>query len=146
MINPKELKIGNYVAYEATTHVITELHTDKVLHRWKNGGDGFYSPYSDLQSIPLTPELLEQMGFEDYGTKVNYPGETEHRFSLYNIIEGTSSVIVALVESGDYKGWEFRIDHDTVYTKELNYLHQLQNLFYSIAGYDLCLTPKPKEA
>jgi hypothetical protein len=136
------------VSYEATTHIIRELHADKVLHVWAGcTSDGYYSPYDALSPIPLSAELLTAMGFEDYGKHVAIPEirETAHRFCLYNVIDGSSSVFVVLVECGDYKEWVFRIDHDTVYTKELVYVHQLQNLFYSIAGYELTLqtTPQP---
>ena len=37
MINIRELRIGNYVMYEQTTHVVTGLQGGLVWSRWMNG-------------------------------------------------------------------------------------------------------------
>ena len=70
----EDLRIGNYVNYEQTTHTIAELHSDKVLHVWNgskdrhgSGWDGYYTNYDQIKPIELTDEEFISLGFVSLG-------------------------------------------------------------------------------
>jgi hypothetical protein len=144
-MNATELRIGNMVSYEATTHIIRELHTDKVLHVWAGcTSDGYYSPYDDMEPIPLSASILEQMGFtlsEDLGDIQYYQQQgARHGYGV----------------SKDHEEWAFykfrtntkeehEIDYLVYDEPHFLYVHQLQNLYHALTGYELTLqtTPQP---
>ncbi len=76
-----ELRIGNYVYYEHTTHIVSGIHGNKVYSWWVKDGEPIIeyeakdisgtqveNPYIDVISqyepIPLTEEWLIKLGFE----------------------------------------------------------------------------------
>ena len=90
-----------------------------------DGKKFFYKhAYSDLEGIPITKERLLKFGFEDFG---KMPA-----FELYRM---------------EIKNLALNIDNEgNVYTNELGielkYIHQLQNLYYSLTGEELSIKEK----
>lgn len=142
-----ELRLGNYIVMKGKDYnhdnifhdpdgdeiIKVDIHTLKgVLH-----GPEDYSP------IHITSEILERCDFENRGIKQTSEFTKETVFVLYNIIDGTSSFVVAFIEdsydSEIFTEWQARIDHDCIYTKELEYLHQLQNLYFALTGQELAI-------
>lgn len=120
MIQVNELRIGNYINYEQTTHVIAELHSDKVLHFWEQcTSDRYFSEYQSIKGIKLSKQWLLKLGFEldEEGTaffhqRTGFP--LTKQFTMY---------------AGSYIEWV-----------KIDYVHQLQNLHFALKGKELQLT------
>lgn len=123
MINANELRIGNMVNWcnplDNKNEIVAINNRDFDLIIEKNMGH-LYSP------IPLTPEVLEAAGFKnvqgDYWIIVN-----ELMISFDSVWWWTNS-------------WqadgEFGFDVLAPF-KEIQYLHQLQNLYWCLSGEEL---------
>ena len=124
-----DLRIGNYVYYEHTTHIVDGIYENKVYSWWvKNGepvieyemkdigGAMVKNPYRDVISqyepIQLTDEWLMKFGatYKSYGY-----GDDEWK-------------------SWNIDGEVFRQNGNGItYTSgdiDIDYVHELQNLFY----------------
>lgn len=65
-MDKRELKIGNYVECEKTTHIISELHRDRVIHYWTGSSeesDGYVTSYDYIFPIKVTDDILKKFGF-----------------------------------------------------------------------------------
>lgn len=126
-MTPQELRIGNRVNYEQTDHVIDQILSHTVIHRWLAGGAGpigaaFYTSYSDLTPIPLDKKELLRMGFIEL---------EENHFSL------------------SYQELLFDYEHDkltfsngywTMLSSNLmhiRFVHQFQNLYFALTGTEI---------
>lgn len=117
-MNSTELRIGNIVSYEATAHVIREIHGEKCLHTWnKSGGDRYYSTYEEIEGFPITPEWLERFGWTDSYSEV----------SGYYYDDGYLSTSIG--------------DSYKVNTKPLKFIHEIQNLYWCLCGKELEIKP-----
>jgi hypothetical protein len=120
-LKPQDLRIGNYINYEFTTHVVAELHEDKLIHHWRNSMvDGYVTKYYQILSIPLTHTELEKLGFEEkekgYFRDSNFfLAEIGEDFWLCELIEGNKVVRFAKVD----------------------FVHELQNMFYFFTKQEL---------
>ena len=115
MINPKELRLGNFIFWGLKPAFIQELPlSGPVLNV---DGNIITTVYEELAGIPLTQEIIEKNGFEPWSGMSLW-----HRdFSL---------------ERGN-KGWNMKQSSGRITKKELSYLHELQNLYFSITGEEL---------
>jgi len=109
MIKVNELRVGNY---------FNNIHGG--LGQIKNGEaidkSEWYKP------IPLTPELLITCGFEDFTHSQLPLWEMPNGFMIFeNIYEGGNGYSVQLMGKFDV---------------QLQYLHQLQNLYFALTGED----------
>jgi hypothetical protein len=126
MTKSNELRIGNWVLNYGQ-YVCVEA--DDIV-------DCHHQPES-YDPIPLTPEILEKAGFKkNYWNNSFYPG----RFSL------------SLFEMHNYKGDAF-FEYDSIdnilmllssdggdtstVIEKIQFLHQLQNLYFAITGEEL---------
>jgi hypothetical protein len=113
-----ELRIGNLINYEQTTHVITEISKTMIIHCWvKNKKDEYVSDFSEISPIPLTPEILEKCGFEKAND--NFGG---YLSPLYK---------VGRIRINDNE-W-----YNSCFYTTVKYLHQLQNLIHALTGTEL---------
>ena len=125
MIQSNELRIGNWVEWVFPNRnnqpnkfqfcEIESIRTSLV------GVLGSAYGYDQIQPIPLTPEILEKCGFEktnriDFGE----PNPCYTNFSLSLMIRHNSYFI-------DWMGGNI----------EVKYLHQLQNIYFSLTGEEL---------
>jgi hypothetical protein len=93
-----------------------------------NEGDVFEFKNEDIKPIPLTPEVLEKCGFEK---------DISSQFGGYliNICEWEKIRIV----HSKIIGWHYPLNG---YQKPIvNYLHQLQNLYFALTGEELIYKP-----
>ncbi|MBD9177599.1 MAG: hypothetical protein EGP82_00200 [Odoribacter splanchnicus] len=128
MINPKELRLGNYIYAE-----LVDCPRRIVISAISSGGVSEYgslaeptNPQStyerkwisidDLKPIPLTEEILLKSGFE------------KHKFGIVTYYHP----LFELDNNFRIKG----ID----YNRKIEYLHELQNIFYDLTGneIDIC--------
>lgn len=119
-LKPQDLRIGNYINYENTTHVVTELHEDKIIHHWiKHGGDGYVTRYNQILSIPLSIREIENLGFQE-------------DFERIRDMEGYYDNNGYFIEHDGDAFWFCRhLDEDDyVRLVPVDFVHELQNLYY----------------
>jgi hypothetical protein len=112
MVKENELRIGNWYKVDAT--VLTE-ESFAQFDDWQDAGHFLY----DCSPIPLTPEILEDCGFEEV-----YKSPFTHRFDFkknknfgagWNLVNG-----------------HFHIRYKGEYFTNIKHLHKLQNLFFAL--------------
>jgi hypothetical protein len=87
---------------------------------------------SEAYGVELTPEILEKAGFKE-DKEGSYLGSLEESYPLYY-----NGINIAIIH-GEYRLW-INIEEDMHYSFEwtvIKYLHQLQNLFFSLTGQEL---------
>lgn len=150
-MTPNELRIGNICKddeglFAKIAAIENKTKYDEVLcvfELWKESEwMGYWeNDFEKMQPIPLTFQILLNAGFEYKGHYGINDNEVEQRFMLHNVIDGTSSFLVVkyITFYGNQAAeeWIARIDNDDIWTKELKYLHQLQNLFFAINQQEL---------
>lgn len=85
----------------------------------------FFSHDGDLQGIPLTPEILEKCGF------VFKSGDSDNDWYFKNI----KHIVLSADESTGFN--TVFVSCGAYAITEITYLHQLQNLFFSLTGEEL---------
>jgi hypothetical protein len=132
MIDPKSLRIGNYIMNYSALSVVEGVYWDNPYqeHRAmvKNVERGNYAqPFAkDMSGITLTEEWLIRLGFSrlyNYG-----PIPQPVAFSLlgyFHIFENMNN-------------WSLMIVDKTI-KSDINYVHQLQNIFYVLTNEELII-------
>jgi hypothetical protein len=111
MLSATELRIGNYV-YD-TLGKVNQIDLEAITYIIKE-------PLNQVQPIPLTEEWLLKFGF--------YKNIDTELFEKDGF-QIDLSVIKCLFYLPEFGDWY----------KELEYVHQLQNLFYCLCGEELTL-------
>jgi hypothetical protein len=138
MIQNNELRIGNYIRYEGKGFfIVRRISHDDIEGVWVD--DGVISTDNDspeaFEPIPLTPELLEKVGFEEDTVWPDmYGGRRWERTVGDMAIELISITVTA---SGDTYSVQFWPMEEGMECKSL---HQLQNLFFALKGTELELS------
>jgi len=143
-----ELRIGNYLQDQnGNTLVVVHLSNESigatVVDRAKYPlPDGW-----QMQPIEINSYILENCGFELYD---NYTDDSfvDFIFESYRIWK--SKYIYIAIHNNQEGGYDLglsrqlqetiqidEIDSDSINITSLKYLHQLQNLYYSITGKEL---------
>ena len=66
MIDPKELRIGAHISINGERVSVEQIASDYIGLKHKEGDYSGYPPDRDrIEPIPITAELLHQIGFED---------------------------------------------------------------------------------
>lgn len=114
-MNCQELRVGNLVYGYGLKHIFT-ITPNHILGIWE--GDGSYEP------IELTPEILKMCGFKK-----------EHE---WGILKFNPSMAIRFYEF-NYAECDILQDYHFIGFKNshIRYLHQLQNLFFSLTNVEL---------
>ena len=118
-MNAQELRIYNYVRNSITGGEFA-VNADEIRRIYLNR-------YSVIEPIPLTEEWLLKFGFErhhsDYSNSVIYikdvPNNNEFKWGVYPLELGSGFIINK--------------------SKNLKYVHQLQNLYFALTGEELTI-------
>ena len=152
-----ELRIGNYVYYEHTTHVVSGVHGNIVYSWWvKDGkpvieyeakdssGTQVEAPYVDVVSqyepIPLTEEWLEKLGLikrnqtEELPEELQQPDIDEDGDIWYTWVKGVFNLEIQ--SNGEI--WFEVYSH----YKHIKWVHELQNLYFALTEEELTLQEK----
>lgn len=127
MIDAKELRIGNWVQiaqmWQGAGYDIyrqCDIDTINRISRDANNRNPFYDP------IPLTPEILEKCGFE---------------INSFGRLVISINPLFQIGESLEQPGSTMLYCHNRCVSNNIRYLHQLQNLFFALAGKELEIQP-----
>jgi hypothetical protein len=128
MITPQELRYGNKLLF------LNEIVTFKNIKEFREDGTFWIDVLEDFipqknfqfKPIPLTEEWLLKFGLEKIGIWT---------FSL-NLV-GNLDLIYYLGE----KGWSIGLKSYSDFSN-LKYVHQLQNLYFSLTGKELTINNK----
>ena len=115
-----ELRIGNLVIHEQTTHIIKNVLENTCVSDWVEAKevDNYTHNYNEIKPIPLTEEWLFKFGFKDNNFCYEFE---EHE--------------IKILEDGTYIYWV-----DSGYICSFKYVHQLQNLYFALTQKELrCL-------
>lgn len=119
MIQPNELRIGNYIACHYTS-LERQVNVDDFRLI-----DGYIRAYEYFQPIPLTEEWLLKLGWvwnEECNSYEKYPNG-DARMHLYESILGSYTMFNYVIGA--------------TIAERLNYVHQLQNLYFALTGEEL---------
>ena len=116
MIKPQELRIGNYV-FDIDGDVLQIGQILDIGVKFKN--TSLSSRYEKIQPIPLTEEILLKFGF--FKKLGNYELEN-FRFHISQPM--------------NFDGFVF-CEGYSVITDKIQFVHQLQNLFFALTGEEL---------
>jgi hypothetical protein len=138
-----ELRIGNWVTYnpesvDEGTEIIP-LNVEEILSGGVRLSDGFDNTYyfDEILPIPLSPELLEAIGFKKNNKRgtyvIEFTNSNDCRIILFIGIEKENA-------DKPFMFWGLQdVSFDSVVVEKIIYLHQLQNLFYSLTGEELSI-------
>ena len=117
-----ELRIGNLINYEQTTHVISSISENHVISYWvmKKREETWHDFLDDIKPIPLTEEWLEKSGKFDWSDD-------------YWILLIANLTEIELLYQGD----EFKVYMNDLPIQYIKYVHQLQNLYFALTGTEL---------
>jgi hypothetical protein len=122
MIPAKDLRIGNWVTVNnriTNIKTISEMLIEVV--------DSATTTHADqLTPLPITHELLEKAGFKQRGETALYD-----RIPLVGFTYYLETKRLLIHHPGNILGIWLHTD--------ISYLHQLQNFFYCLIGYDLAI-------
>lgn len=115
MIQINELRIGNLIQEGKVEQIDNSI--DEIYY----SGDGYYlSNYCcNLNAIPLTKEWLLKLGFFKYN----------NAYVLEKPKENTIDFSFSVWQDMTYNSSEFPV--------KLDYVHQLQNLYFALIGSEL---------
>lgn len=145
----KELRIGNWVRYNLYPndfYTIRAICEDRIhpIGLIEHGKNTIYSvsaeSVSELSPIPLNQEILEKAGF----TKESVSTHVYHLFNLttietlYTIGDVDDAVYFEIRTTTNDKDDTFAVNHSV--KANIKYVHELQNLFYSIENQELNIT------
>jgi hypothetical protein len=126
-----ELRIGNYVSYFGNSTVKIETIRKDVADYYliggiyRNGYTTFYNQIDVISPIPLTKEWLSEFGF----VGIDNPNGTP---SILYKIKG-HPLIEIIFTVFPVTRYNLRCESE----KEIQYVHQLQNLYFALTGEEL---------
>lgn len=124
-LTSKDLRIGNYINYESTTHVVSELHANKLIHHWLGYyNEGYVTSYNQILSIPISKKELEDLGFNE-----DRENENIYRFE-------TSSFYVEEL-NGDFYLCQDKPKGNKVSICSISLVHEFQNVFFDLTRIEL---------
>ena len=121
-ILPNELRVGNVLMYTGSDEGPMRCKIDAMdIFFCQNRNEEFNSIH---QRIPITEEILLEMGFQIHGRRIS-----KDWFYLWS---DNQKIVFALAEMQEETGAYLVI----------NFLHQLQNLYFALTGEELTINTK----
>lgn len=127
-MNVTELRLGNLVCIEDCPQricVVSGIADKKISLIFAGANVKTNVRPEQVQGIPITGELLEKLGFS-------------YLYSLWRKTERGRSMVVGIERTFvSIEAFEDRLNDSRCTCHGIKYLHQLQNLFFSIAKHEL---------
>lgn len=143
MIDAKELRIGNKIEHNGLYLTVYSVSANGEI--WTNGTTFPVKLPKLPNPIPLTPEILEKAGFKEYKDIKNnihakhgaayYINENDSLYVLTRMWHEQPNYSVRI----EYTDSPFPQDKDRqyVFAFDIEYLHQLQNLYHALTQTEL---------
>jgi len=143
MIDPKQLRIGNWVLVEIAKSLgetevkyrserVDSIFVDGINMEWDHEMSD-YTHAEKVRPILLTPEILEKCGFSDRGfTNVGF-------FKNYWLPNKWTICYCIKTTEIHTSGLYYAAHANDI---EVKYLHQLQNLYFALTGTELNYSPE----
>jgi hypothetical protein len=126
-LRPQDLRIGNYINYENTTHIVTELHQEKLIHNWINyAGDAYVTKYTQILSIPLSVKEIENLGFQEDFDRIKHVDGYFDNQGHFIEVDGDAFWLCRHNDENDY-----------VRIAPMDFVHELQNLYFDLTKNEL---------
>ena len=127
-----ELRIGNWFKEDILEQTFAQITAEQILDFYDDPLDDFYKP------IPLTEEWLLKLRFD----KLREYNDGENIIIEYgkSIIVGDNSHIEKLVITFPFNHCEigsYRSEDAYILNTTINYVHQLQNLYFALTREEL---------
>jgi|ERR1035437_2221518 hypothetical protein len=136
-----ELRVGNLINHGDKTIVVEDIckvGVNAEIDSYGHCDQIYYILWKDLNPIPLTHEWLIKLGFHDNDYKTGYIGiDVCHTDFVLTKPENEDAS-----HAGFYR-WVY-IQGKVHLLKRIQYVHDLQNLFYAITGEELKLKNNEK--
>lgn len=132
MIDVKELRVGNVIAYANNGHWVDDVVGKPVIV----GLEIIEAVYYRTQNycpIPLTIKLLEKCGFVKYDGASYWRGLSQG-YEFYHQNDGFP---IVYQDGAFYKYFDCEDDMFSWTGRPLNSLHDLQNLYFCLIGKEL---------
>lgn len=138
MLQPEQLRIGNWILEDSTIYTYGTSKTERPidLSDFQVEDDYWYDHWDMIKPIPLNEDWLRNFKFADGNEFENTRGRwTKKKFAIMKTdwAEEESTWNLISTPNGDLTYWRHgKIPH-------IQYVHQLQNLFYALIGEELTL-------
>lgn len=132
-IKSNELRIGNYVSHFGFEHQIEAIHSKSLLgdkHRHIVTKNDLETFLLNLKPITLNESWFLKFGFEKIESHKYSEEMWEHESALFEIHKFENCYRVAVRGIEECSGW-------THYISDFKYVHQLQNIVYSLTNKEL---------
>lgn len=129
MIDPTELRIGNYILYKSGVRILPVTCTFQHFELFNKGFA------KDAYPIALKPDILQKCGCVENKKYYLFPDTRE--FSLALPVMGNNKNEVYAYINSNKDSYARATVNDLIISNHFYYLHQLQNLFYAFTGKEL---------
>ena len=134
MIKANDFRVGNYIMYnESTTWLKVEYIAKTAIGAIDINNISFYHfKENEIIPIPLTPEILEKVGFKLSMGSLTYYLNVFYKEKLYCCLQYLTIT----------SQFELCKDGFSLLSMPILFLHQLQNLIHSLKGEELQINLK----
>ena len=124
MIQAKELRIGNLVNYSDSNSIFKVIGISEFGIDCEDEIETTYMEFDNFNPIPLTEDWLLKFGFEKGIDKVYY---IKSKFIYIKVFEKIGHVLLC----------RDKYDEHIKISDNIEYVHQLQNLYFAITNKEL---------
>lgn len=140
-----ELRIDNWVIFEGQFHTITNIRRAGEVSVRLNDGHfpSVKTGVTKISPIPITGEWLERFGFELYDYDVDEEIDVEeHETGIYEdyrlLVDGREYYYACHIHSDQTIQFTMKTTWaDYMMLAQIQYVHQLQNLYFALQGVEL---------
>ena len=131
MIKTNDLRLNNLVKWNDSVQKITAIAFGNCLLD-KNPTADYPVKITEIEPIKLTEEWIKKAGFKE----IKFLNE-------YHVQEKGYKYLDMIIRYGVFDGHRFLFDFANGKCVNLKYVHQLQNLYFSITGEELVFSTEP---
>lgn len=132
MIEATELRLGNYFLYKASVRILPVKCTFEHFELLSKG------MAKQMFPIALKPDVLTKCGFIENKKYYQYPEARE--FILALPVMGNNKNEVYAYLNNKNESYARASANDKVISNNIYFLHQLQNLYYTLTGLEMEVT------
>ena len=146
MIQLQEIRIGNLVFDKKRNRIVTvwgiESNHDKIVVNFANGSGVYSIDLKHIEPIPITEEWLLKFGFEKYDWFDGCFIKCNNKHLMIQFYEPKQEILIYFTKISKDKDGHKMNGRDYLFKVKKYYVHQLQNLFFSLTGEELTLKNK----